>query len=72
MEEYTGSVFLDATYEGDLGAAAGVPFRVGREGKDESASPEPGASTNIGAVRKGTAARSRKTMPCSPTITASV
>ena len=23
-EEYTGSVFLDATYEGDLGAAAGV------------------------------------------------
>ena len=41
MEEYTGSVFLDATYEGDLGAAAGVPFRVGREGKDEFG--EPGA-----------------------------
>ena len=36
MEEYTGSVFLDATYEGDLGAAAGVPFRVGREGKDDA------------------------------------
>lgn len=43
MEEYTGSVFLDATYEGDLGAAAGVPFRVGREGKDEFG--EPGART---------------------------
>lgn len=41
MGEYTGSVFLDATYEGDLGAAAGVPFRVGREGKDEFG--EPGA-----------------------------
>lgn len=53
MEEYTGSVFLDATYEGDLRAAAGVPFRVGREGKTSSASPEPGASTNIGAVGRG-------------------
>lgn len=41
MEEYSGSVFLDATYEGDLGAAAGIPFRVGREGKDEFG--EPGA-----------------------------
>lgn len=41
MEEYAGSVFLDATYEGDLGAAAHVPFRVGREGKDEF--NEPGA-----------------------------
>ena len=40
-EEYTGSVFIDATYEGDLGAAAKVPFRVGREGKDEF--NEPGA-----------------------------
>ena len=33
-ETYAGSVFLDATYEGDLGAAAGVPFRVGREGQE--------------------------------------
>lgn len=41
QETYAGSVFLDATYEGDLGAAAGVPFRVGREGKDEFG--EPGA-----------------------------
>jgi hypothetical protein len=41
METYTGAVFLDATYEGDLGAAAGIPFRTGREGRDEF--NEPGA-----------------------------
>ena len=41
QEIYTGSIFLDATYEGDLGAAAGVPFRVGREGAEEFG--EPGA-----------------------------
>lgn len=34
-EMYVGDVFIDATYEGDLGAAAKVPFRVGREGKAE-------------------------------------
>ncbi len=27
--------FIDATYELDLGAMAGVPYRVGREGRDE-------------------------------------
>ena len=27
--------FIDGTYEGDLAAAAGVPYRVGREGRDE-------------------------------------
>ncbi|HEY0742302.1 MAG TPA: FAD-dependent oxidoreductase, partial [Chryseosolibacter sp.] len=41
MVEFSGKVFLDATYEGDLGAAAKVPFRLGREGKDEF--NEPGA-----------------------------
>lgn len=35
IETYTGKIFIDATYEGDLGAAAKVPFRLGREGKDE-------------------------------------
>lgn len=40
-EEYFAKVFVDATYEGDLGAAAGAPFRIGREGKDEF--NEPGA-----------------------------
>lgn len=35
QEQYSGKVFIDATYEGDLGAAAGVPFSVGRESKEE-------------------------------------
>ena len=30
---FAGTVFIDATYEGDLAAAAGAPFRTGREGK---------------------------------------
>jgi len=35
IEIYEGKIFIDATYEGDLSAAANIPFRVGREGKDE-------------------------------------
>ena len=38
-------VFIDASYEGDLMASAGVPYRVGREGRDEygeSLAPESG------------------------------
>ena len=34
-ERYTADIFVDATYEGDLGAAAGVPFRIGRESRNE-------------------------------------
>lgn len=34
-ETYSAAVFVDATYEGDLGAAANVPFRVGRESRSE-------------------------------------
>lgn len=33
--EFAGRVFVDATYEGDLMAAAGSPFRVGRESRQE-------------------------------------
>lgn len=40
-EVYQGKIFVDATYEGDLGAAAGIPFRVGRESAEEFG--EPGA-----------------------------
>lgn len=40
-EEYTAKVFIDGTYEGDLGAAAKIPFHIGREGKSEF--NEPGA-----------------------------
>lgn len=32
---YRGAIFVDATYEGDLLAAAGVPYRVGREAAAE-------------------------------------
>jgi hypothetical protein len=42
-ERHAGGVFIDATYEGDLGAAAGVPFRVGRESKQEYNEPRAGA-----------------------------
>ncbi|MDE6160873.1 MAG: FAD-dependent oxidoreductase, partial [Muribaculaceae bacterium] len=40
-EHYKGRIFIDATYEGDLGAAAGVPYRIGREDAREFG--EPGA-----------------------------
>ena len=39
MEEYTGGVFIDATYEGDLAAAAGVPYHIGRESAAEYGEP---------------------------------
>ncbi|MBD8388786.1 FAD-dependent oxidoreductase [Dysgonomonas sp. BGC7] len=38
-EFYTGKIFIDATYEGDLGAAAGIPFKLGREGAEEYSEP---------------------------------
>lgn len=34
-EAYQADIFIDATYEGDLAAAANVPYRVGREGSSE-------------------------------------
>lgn len=40
-ETYAATAFIDATYEGDLSAAAGVPFITRREGQKESG--EPGA-----------------------------
>ncbi len=42
MEKYSARVFIDATYEGDLAAAAGAPFRLGREGFDEFREPMAG------------------------------
>lgn len=35
VREIRAKVFIDATYEGDLAAYAGVPYRLGREGRDE-------------------------------------
>lgn len=34
-DEYVGQMFIDATYEGDLMAAAGVSYHVGRESSDQ-------------------------------------
>ncbi len=43
-----GRIFADATYEGDLAALAKVPYRVGREGRNEFGEPHAGKIfTNI-------------------------
>ncbi len=34
-QKYTGAMFIDATYEGDLMAAARIPYTVGREPKSQ-------------------------------------
>jgi hypothetical protein len=36
LEEVSGGVFIDASYEGDLAAYAGVEYRVGRESRRET------------------------------------
>jgi len=55
-----GTTFVDAAYEGDLLALAGVPYRVGREARDEYGEPHAGkVFTNIaggpapGVLREG-------------------
>jgi hypothetical protein len=40
--EVRAHVFVDATYEGDLAAMAGAPFRTGREGRAEYNEPHAG------------------------------
>ncbi|MDP6636742.1 MAG: FAD-dependent oxidoreductase [Phycisphaerae bacterium] len=42
LERYSGKVFIDATYEGDLAAAAGAPFRIGREAQSKYNEPMAG------------------------------
>jgi flavin-dependent dehydrogenase len=45
----TAATYVDATYEGDLAAVAKVPYRVGREGREEYGEPHAGKIfTNIG------------------------
>ncbi len=39
LETYAAAVFVDATYEGDLAAAAGAPYMLGREGAAEYGEP---------------------------------
>lgn len=64
-ETYSAEVFVDATYEGDLGAAAGVPFRVGREGRAEFGENGAGRVFKYweGAEDSGSAARRPFEMP---------
>ena len=38
-ERYEAKIFIDATYEGDLAAAANVPYRLGRESRAELGEP---------------------------------
>ncbi|MCK0146385.1 FAD-dependent oxidoreductase [Arenibacter sp. F26102] len=44
---YSGKMFLDATYEGDLMASAGVNYHVGREGKEVYGEEWNGVQTGI-------------------------
>jgi len=46
-ETYTGRMFIDATYEGDLLAAAGVTYAVGRESNDEYGESLNGVATRL-------------------------
>jgi hypothetical protein len=40
--EFSSQVFIDCTYEGDLAALAGVPYRVGRESRSTFGEPHAG------------------------------
>jgi len=44
---FTGRMFIDATYEGDLMAAAGVGYHVGREGKKTYGEEWAGVQTGV-------------------------
>jgi hypothetical protein len=44
---FTGKMFIDATYEGDLMAAAGVSYRVGREANSEYGELWNGVQTGV-------------------------
>jgi hypothetical protein len=56
--KYTGNMFIDATYEGDLMAAAGISYRVGRESNREYGETLNGVQANkISATLKWTLSR---------------
>ncbi len=46
-EVFVGKMFIDATYEGDLMAAAGVGFHVGREGREVYGEEYNGVQTGV-------------------------
>ncbi len=51
--EYRAPTFIDATYEGDLMAQAGVSFHAGRESKDEFGEPGAGVRRLIPSGKPG-------------------
>lgn len=59
IEEVQGGVFIDATYEGDLAAAAGAPYRLGREDQREFNEPMAGRAFKVwrGGIAPGTTGR---------------
>ena len=59
---YTGRIFIDATYEGDLLAAAGVPYTVGRESNDQY-------GETLNGVQKARATHHQFTHPVDPYVT---
>ncbi len=49
--EFTGQYFIDATGDGSIGALCGIPYRVGKESRDEygeSFAPQQGEATTFG------------------------
>ena len=46
-KKFSGHVFMDATYEGDLIAAAGIDYHVGREGRDVYGEEFNGVQTGV-------------------------
>ena len=42
IDTYYGKIVIDATYEGDVAAASGVPYRIGRESRNEFNEPHAG------------------------------
>ncbi|HSI83046.1 MAG TPA: FAD-dependent oxidoreductase [Candidatus Methylacidiphilales bacterium] len=58
-ERFAARVFIDATYEGDLAAAAGAPYRLGREDQREFNEPMAGQiyKTWNGDIGAGTTGR---------------
>ena len=63
-KEFPGKMFVDATYEGDLMAAAGVSFTVGREANDKY------GETYNGVARKWQTHAHRFLKPVDPYVTA--
>lgn len=55
---YSGKVFIDATYEGDLMAAAGISYTIGRESNKQYGETLNGVQANdIGITLRGTVSR---------------